>query len=562
MKKKYYLSMLSMFPLILAFDCVYFIIHIQLETLVVTALGHFILFVPINFFGAYFIYKPIDHVFIHGEDTKQAKKRIQHLTRYSAIWIFFLGFLYVALTMLVLFLLPIDVEGWEPDLVPIIFLLANMIPSLLFMYAILPSFIAYFLINDFNLDLKTNVFSKFQILYPVGKKRIWKTLLFVFFILVFIPTMFVIMDLAFLSSMNEEYAQFTSLSPIGITIIDRVVVLVGVLFALIFVTRSFTKPINSLLKKINKVREGDYSTRAAIIAEDEIGLLTKNFNEMVSELEISRDKLEEYTRTLEDKVKERTRELEENHLKLLQSEKMASLGNLVAGVSHEINNPLGAINSTNEGTSKILERLLSIISDTNTLDELRNDEKFQKLISLMQENNEVSALAGEKITKIVQTLKNFARLDEAEFQLADIHKGIEDTLVLLHHELKYRIKVDTDFGNIPKIYCYPNQLNQVFMNITMNAIQAIDDKGKIKIRTYSDETHVFIEISDNGRGIPEKNLKKIFDPGFTTKSSGVGTGLGLSIVYNIIEAHKGNIKAESKVNEGSKFTIELPKSVK
>lgn len=100
------------------------------------------------------------------------------------------------------------------------------------------------------------------------------------------------------------------------------------------------------------------------------------------------------------------------------------------------------------------------------------------------------------------------------------------------------------------------------MNITMNAIQAIDDKGKIKIRTYSDETFVFIEISDNGRGIPEKNLKKIFDPGFTTKSSGVGTGLGLSIVYNIIEAHKGNIKAESKVNEGSKFTIELPKSVK
>lgn len=207
--------------------------------------------------------------------------------------------------------------------------------------------------------------------------------------------------------MNEEYTQFTSLSPFGITIIDRVVVFVGVLFALIFVTRSFTKPINLLLEKINLVREGDYSTRAAIIAEDEIGLLAKNFNEMVNDLEISRDKLEEYTSTLEDKVKERTRELEENHLKLLQSEKMASLGNLVAGVSHEINNPLGAINSTNEGTSKILERLLSIISETNTLDELRNDEKFQKLISLMQENNKVSALAGEKITKIVQTLKNF-----------------------------------------------------------------------------------------------------------------------------------------------------------
>jgi len=561
MKKRYYLSMLSMYPLVLVFDSVYFVIHVSLETLVVTALAHFVLFGLLNFVGAYFLYKPIDHVFVQGEDTKQAKKRIKHLTRYSTGWIFFLGLLYVAISFSVLYLFPGDIPGVSPDKVPPIFLFLNMIPSLLFMYAILPSFITYFLINDFNLDLKTKVFLQFQILYPVGKRRIGKTLLFVFLILVFIPTLFVILDLAFLSSMKEQYTQFTSLSPFGITIIDRVVVLVGMIFAVIFVTRSFTKPIYSLLKDINKVREGDYSTRAAIIADDEIGLLTQEFNLMVHELEISHNKLEEYTRTLEDKVKERTRELEENHVKLLQSEKMAALGNLVAGVSHEINNPMGAINSTNKGTSKILERLLTIISETNTLEELRNDKKFQKLVSLMQENNKVSKLAGEKITNIVRTLKNFARLDEAEFQLADIHEGIEDTLVLLHHELKYRIEVKTDFGNIPKIYCYPNQLNQVFMNITMNAIQAIEGKGEIKIRTYSDETHVTIEIFDNGRGIPEKNLKKIFDPGYTTKSSGVGTGLGLSIVYNIIKAHKGRIKAESIVNEGSKFIIEIPKTV-
>jgi len=170
-------------------------------------------------------------------------------------------------------------------------------------------------------------------------------------------------------------------------------------------------------------------------------------------------------------------------------------------------------------------------------------------------------LAGEKITKIVQTLKNFARLDEAEFQLADIHEGIEDTLVLLHHELKYRIEVKTDFGTLPKIYCFPNQLNQVFMNIIMNAIQAIEEKGEINISTHTDESHAYIEIADNGRGISAENLEKIFDPGYTTKSSGVGTGLGLSIVYNIIEAHKGTIKAESIVNEGSKFTIEIPKTV-
>jgi len=273
------------------------------------------------------------------------------------------------------------------------------------------------------------------------------------------------------------------------------------------------------------------------------------------------DKVNEMNLNLEHKVKERTRELEENHVKLLQSEKMAALGNLVAGVSHEINNPMGAINSTNSGTSKILEKLLRTISEADSLEELRNDKKFQKYIFLIQENNKVSMLAGEKITKIVQTLKNFARLDEAEFQLADIHEGIEDTLVLLHHELKYRIEVKTDFGTLPKIYCFPNQLNQVFMNIIMNAIQAIEEKGEINISTHTDESHAYIEIADNGRGISAENLEKIFDPGYTTKSSGVGTGLGLSIVYNIIEAHKGTIKAESIVNEGSKFTIEIPKTV-
>ncbi|MDP8208329.1 MAG: ATP-binding protein [Candidatus Electryonea clarkiae] len=561
MKKRYYLSMLSMYLLILTFDSVYYFVHKSFGTLAVTAIAHLVLYGFINFVGVYFLYKPIDHLFIQGKATEKAKKRIKNLAWYSSGWIFLLGSFYVFNTFTVFYLFPNDIPQFSPEKVPASFLLLNMIPSLLFMYAILPAFITYFLINDFNLDLKTKVYFQFQILYPVGKKRIGMTLLLVFIILVFIPTLFVILDLTFLSAMKNHYTEFTSLNAVGITIVDRFVVLIGMIFAAIFITRSFTKPIYSLLNNIDKLREGDFSTRAAIIAEDEIGLLTNNFNEMVQELEISHNDLEEHNRTLEDKVRERTRALEENQVKLVQSEKMASLGNLVAGVSHEINNPMGAINSTNKGTSDILERLLSIISETNTLEELRNDKKFQKYISLMQKNNEVSKLAGERITKIVQTLKNFARLDEAEFQLADIHKGIEDTLVLLHHELKYRIKVKTEFGKIPKIHCYPNQLNQVFMNITMNAIQAIDEKGEINIKTWSDETNVNIEISDNGRGIPAESLEKIFDPGFTTKSSGVGTGLGLSIVYNIIEAHKGDIKAESLPGEGSTFILRIPLNI-
>jgi signal transduction histidine kinase len=562
MKKRYYLSMLSLYPLILVFDSIYFFLHQSFEVFLLSVLWHFVLFGLINFLGVHFLYKPIDHVFIQREDTAQAQKRINHLAWNSAGWIFFLGFLNIALTFLPLLLFPtmLNTEFFTMDKAPAILWL-EFIPSLLFVYGIFPGFITYFLINDFNLDLKAKAFLQHQILYPTGKKRVGLTLLFVFLILGFFPTLLVILDIVVFSSVEHEYTQFSSLSPSKTILVDRFIALIGMVYAVILITRSFTKPIYSLLKEINKVRAGDYSAQAAVITDDEIGVLTKEFNEMVQELKISRAELEEYSHTLEDKVKDRTRELEENQMKLLQSEKMAALGNLVAGVSHEINNPMGAIISTNQGTSKILERLLTIIKETHSFKELRSDKEFQKLISLMQENNKVSALAGEKITKIVQTFKKFARLDEAEYQLADVHQGIEDTLVLLHHELKNRIEVKTDFGNIPEIYCYPNQLNQVFMNIVMNAIQSIDKKGEINIKTYSDETHVYVEISDNGRGIPDENLEKIFDPGFTTKSSGVGTGLGLSIVYKIIEAHKGHIKAESTVKEGSKFTIKIPKTV-
>ncbi|MFC2164525.1 sensor histidine kinase [Acidobacteriota bacterium] len=561
MKKRYYLSMLSIYLLVLAIDGVYFVSHQTLEMFLMMALPHFVLFGLLNFLGAYFLYKPIDRLFSQGEVTNQAEKRINNLTRYSTTWIFSIGFLFTIILLLGVFIFQAASDVASLDKMPPIFFWA-VIPSSLYMWAILPSFIAYFLINDFNLDLKAKTFSRFHMHYPAGKKRVGLTLLFVFFILGFLPTLLVILDLVTFATLTEdEYAQMMSISHTTTLLIDQFIVLIGFIIAIVLITRSFTKPIYSLLKEFNRVREGDYSTQAAIITEDEIGVLTKEFNEMVNELKISHNELEEYSRTLEDKVKERTRELEENQIKLLQSEKMAALGNLVAGVSHEINNPMGAIISTNQGTSKILERLLSINPETNSIEALRNDRNFQKLISLMQENNKISMLAGEKITKIVQTLKNFARLDEAEYQLADIHNGIEDTLVLLHHELKNRIAVKTDFGKIPKIYCNPNQLNQAFMNITMNAIQSIDDKGEINIRTYSDESHIYIEISDNGRGIPDENLEKIFDPGFTTKSSGVGTGLGLSIVYKIIEAHKGNIKAESIVEEGSKFTIEIPKTL-
>jgi signal transduction histidine kinase len=182
----------------------------------------------------------------------------------------------------------------------------------------------------------------------------------------------------------------------------------------------------------------------------------------------------------------------------------------------------------------------------------------KRALKVLQDGLHVIETGSERVTGIVKRLKTFARLDEAELQLADIHAGIEDTLVLLAHELKKGVEVEKSFGTIPKINCYPGQLNQVFLNVLVNAVQAIDGKGKITIETRSEDSQVVVKIADDGSGIPPEALPRIFDPGFTTKGVGVGTGLGLSIVYGIIQDHAGDISVESEVGRGTAFTIRLP----
>ena len=177
---------------------------------------------------------------------------------------------------------------------------------------------------------------------------------------------------------------------------------------------------------------------------------------------------------------------------------------------------------------------------------------------MLLENNNLIIMAVNKIAEIVKSLKNFARLDEADFQKAQIHEGIDSTLLLVQHELKNKVTVIKDYGDIPEIDCYPNQLNQVFMNLLQNASQAIEQQGMITISAYTDNTRVFISILDTGKGIPPEDLPKIYDPGFTTQSGGIGKGLGLSIVYNIIQKHHGNIEVNSEVGKGTEFIIALP----
>jgi signal transduction histidine kinase len=558
MKKRYYLSMLSLFPLIMAFDCVYFVMHQSLETFLGFALIHFVLFGLINFVGAYFLYKPIDHIFIKSEDTKQAQKRINHLTWYSTAWIFILGFLNVTISFLPFILFPtlLSTDQFSMDKIPPALWL-NFIPSLLFVYAIFPAFIAYFLINDFNLDLKAKVFLQFQILYPTGKKRVGLTLLFVFIILGFFPTLLAILDIVVISSVENEYAQFSSISPLEAILVDRFIALLGMIIAIVLITRSFTKPIYSLLKEINKVREGDYSTQAAIISDDEIGLLTKNFNEMVHELETSHNKLEDSNRTLEIKVEERTRELKQMQKQVIVQEKMASLGQMVAGLTHEFNTPIGAICSMKNTQSKAVTKLQTTLENI-VPNYAENNHQIKNAMETILKSDQLIDQGTERLSEIINNLKNFVKLDESETTLSDIHESIDTVLALIRHDLLANIEIKCEFSKIPPFIYNARRLNQVFLNLLKNASQAIEDRGEITITTSQKAGMVHVAIGDNGKGIKPEELNSIFDPSFTTKGQIVRTRLGLSICSQIIQEHSGKIEVESQPGKGSVFTVIIP----
>lgn len=282
--------------------------------------------------------------------------------------------------------------------------------------------------------------------------------------------------------------------------------------------------------------------------------------EDVTETTRLREELLRANEDLERKVEERTRELRDKQSQLVQSEKMAALGSLVAGVAHEINTPLGALHSNTDTLSRTFAKVRSILDSPDTPKEVREDPDLRRLLDAIDSLNSVSHTATGRIVTIVDTLRKFARLEEAERKDADLHEGIDSTLTLVHHQLKNRISVVKNYGDLPLIRCYPDNLNQVFMNLLVNAAQAIEGKGEITITTGLRDPgdEVVVEIGDNGKGIEPENLSRIFDPGFTTKGAGVGTGLGLSIVYQIIKDHSGRIDVESEPGKGTTFRIVLP----
>jgi len=281
------------------------------------------------------------------------------------------------------------------------------------------------------------------------------------------------------------------------------------------------------------------------------------------------------------KLDDALQHLKTTQAQILQAEKMASIGQLAAGVAHEINNPIGFIGSNLDALSDYMKDLFTMINDYRKLVSILHDcgaetickemEKQLEAISEHETEIEIDYLMDDipellndcsegtaRVGRIVGDLKNFAHPGNDRQVLVDINKGLESTLNVVYNEIKYKADIKKDYGDIPMVEGYPQKLNQVFMNILVNAAQAIEGKGIIEIHTKKDANDVVVSISDTGCGIAEQDIPRIFDPFFTTKEVGKGTGLGMNIAYNIIKDHKGTIDVESVQGKGTTFIIRLP----
>ncbi len=296
------------------------------------------------------------------------------------------------------------------------------------------------------------------------------------------------------------------------------------------------------------------------------------YDGVLTDITERRAQTEELTATLAAQ-RQLNKRLEEAHNQLLQSEKMASIGQLAAGVAHELNNPIGFVHSNLGTLESYLRDLMEIVDAyAKALEEGTDPAAQRAVIARLREEYDFDYVRGDivqllseskdglsRVRKIVQDLKSFSHVSEQEWQWADLHQGLDSTLNIVWNELKYKCQVVKEYGDIPKIHCLISQLNQVFMNLLVNASHAIETKGTITIRTRQlGDDAVCIEVSDTGKGIAPEHLTRIFEPFFTTKPVGKGTGLGLSLAYGIIDKHHGRIEVESALGVGTTFRIILP----
>jgi signal transduction histidine kinase len=408
---------------------------------------------------------------------------------------------------------------------------------------------------------------------------------------------------------------------VGATVAIVVVALLVVMVAFLGLESFVGRPLRKLLEAARRFGAGDLEARTALTPQDgEVGLLGTTFDEMAStlgrrhaELEGARAALEDANRALagmnqalEARVSQRTAELvsiktqletdiemrrqaeaalQANNAELrelndrlsnaqnqlLQSEKLASIGQLAAGVAHEINNPIGYVHSNLGTLERYVGDLLTLIrayEDAEAMlasearDAIRDSKAHADLAFLREDMLALLAESKEgvaRVKKIVQDLKDFSRVGSDDvWQWADVHAGLDSTLNIVNNELKYKATIAKDYGRLPEVRCLPSQLNQVFMNLLVNAGHAIDGEGTITVRTGCDDASAWVEIEDTGCGIPPEHLPRIFDPFFTTKPVGKGTGLGLSLSYGIVRKHGGRIEVRSTPGVGSTFRVVLP----
>jgi signal transduction histidine kinase len=399
---------------------------------------------------------------------------------------------------------------------------------------------------------------------------------------------------------NEANIIFDQARKLRIKIIFSSIFLSSIIAVLLAVltTKLITRPLQIVTNTAKKItEESNFQLRANIISRDEVGTLAISLNQLVGrvedytqQLEFARKTLEERVeertielrkaqRNLEKRVKERTQELQQalqdlkhTQSQLIQTEKMSSLGEMVAGIAHEINNPVSFIYGNIQFAENYLQDLISLLNLYQQECPQKNqviDDKIKEIDLEFLQEDLLKMLASmkvgsQRIQDIVLSLRNFSRLDEAEMKEVDIHEGIDNTLLILNHRLNEEIKVIKNYGDLPVIACYPAQLNQVFMNILSNAIDALQEaenktNKQILIETIKiDEEFIKVGIIDNGVGVEKEIMSKLFDPFFTTKPVGKGTGLGLSICYQIVEQHQGKIEVISAVGKGTEFVITLP----
>jgi len=350
--------------------------------------------------------------------------------------------------------------------------------------------------------------------------------------------------------------------------------ILALLTSLFFTARVVTKPVVNLTMGIQAISQsGKLESRVDETGPRELREISKAFNRLLSRLQETMISREE----LRDKVEERTRKLAEVHGQMVMQEKMASVGQLAAGIAHELNNPINFLRTNVATLTDNVTDLTEILNDYRKLiggesqpepEAIKAKEKALQVDAIL---SDIPTLFGEsergfnRIAGIIQSMQDFSHVDHTgTLTWFNINKGIEDTLVIAGNVYKYHAEVQTDLGELPEIACLPEQLNQVFLNLIVNSAQAIEGgpqtgKGLIRIRTWQHDAHVYCEIADNGPGIAEKIQPRIFEPFFTTKAPGKGTGLGLSISYDIIvHKHLGGLCVRCPDTGGTVFTIQLP----